>query len=60
MGAICLSGGGPGADLEQAAAENREFLSTRTSERQEMVLLNDRLAAYIEKASTRALNYDLN
>ncbi|XP_067304488.1 desmin [Pseudorasbora parva] len=49
MGAICLIGGGSGFDLEQAAAENREFLSTRSSERQEMVLLNDRLAAYIEK-----------
>ncbi|XP_077061309.1 desmin [Siphateles boraxobius] len=49
MGAICLSGGGPGFDLDQAAAENREFLSTRTSEKQEMILLNDRLAAYIEK-----------
>ncbi|ROJ29272.1 Desmin [Anabarilius grahami] len=31
MGAICLSGGGPGVDLDQAAAENREFLSTRTN-----------------------------
>ncbi|XP_026106775.1 desmin-like [Carassius auratus] len=49
MRAICLSGGGPGVDLDQAAAENREFLNTRTSERQEMILLNDRLAAYIEK-----------
>uniref|UniRef100_A0A671K6U2 Glial fibrillary acidic protein-like n=1 Tax=Sinocyclocheilus anshuiensis TaxID=1608454 RepID=A0A671K6U2_9TELE len=49
MGAICLSGGGPGVDLVQAAAENREFLNTRNSERQEMILLNDRLAAYIEK-----------
>lgn len=53
MGAICLSGGGPGFDLDQAAAENREFLSTRTSEKQEMILLNDRLAAYIEKASAQ-------
>ncbi|XP_059424117.1 glial fibrillary acidic protein-like [Carassius carassius] len=49
MGSICLSGGGPGVDLDQASAENREFLNTRTSERQEMILLNDRLAAYIEK-----------
>ncbi|CAM4702350.1 unnamed protein product [Leuciscus chuanchicus] len=49
MGAICLSGGGPGFDLDQAAAENREFLSTRTSEKHEMILLNDRLAVYIEK-----------
>uniref|UniRef100_A0A8C1L529 Zgc:172323 n=1 Tax=Cyprinus carpio TaxID=7962 RepID=A0A8C1L529_CYPCA len=47
--AICLSGGRPGVDLDQAAAENREFLNTRTSEKQEMILLNDRLAAYIEK-----------
>jgi len=53
MGAICVSGGGPGFDLDQAAAENREFLSTRTSEKQEMILLNDRLAAYIEKASAQ-------
>ncbi|XP_016372242.1 glial fibrillary acidic protein-like [Sinocyclocheilus rhinocerous] len=49
MGAICLSEGGPGVDLDQAAAENREFLNTRNTERQEMILLNDRLAAYIEK-----------
>ncbi|TRY84634.1 hypothetical protein DNTS_001359 [Danionella cerebrum] len=50
MGALCLIGGGPAADLEKAAAENQEFLSTRTTERKEMVLLNDRLAVYIEKA----------
>jgi len=41
--------GGPTVDLDEAAAENREFLSTRSGERQEMVVLNDRLAAYIEK-----------
>ena len=36
-------------DLDAAAAENQEFRSTRCSERREMVVLNDRLAAYIEK-----------
>ncbi|MBN3286506.1 AINX protein, partial [Polyodon spathula] len=51
MGAICLGVGiGPAMDLETAAAANQEFLSTRTSERKEMVVLNDRLAVYIEKA----------
>ncbi|XP_068179675.1 desmin [Antennarius striatus] len=36
-------------DLNIAAAENQEFLNTRKSERQEMIVLNDRLAVYIEK-----------
>ncbi|XP_028326475.1 desmin isoform X2 [Gouania willdenowi] len=36
-------------DLDVASAENQEFLNTRSSERQEMVVLNDRLAVYIDK-----------
>ncbi|XP_061076203.1 desmin [Conger conger] len=53
MGAICYgAGAGAALDLDAATAENQEFLSTRSSERQEMVVLNDRLAAYIEKVRT--------
>uniref|UniRef100_A0A8C9RLZ0 Zgc:172323 n=1 Tax=Scleropages formosus TaxID=113540 RepID=A0A8C9RLZ0_SCLFO len=53
-GAICVGMGvgagiGVALDLEAAAAENQEFLSIRSSERQEMIVLNDRLAMYIEK-----------
>lgn len=51
MGAVCVGPSGEAIDLDAAAAENQEFLSTRTSQRKEMVVLNDRLAAYIEKAS---------
>ncbi|XP_062311491.1 glial fibrillary acidic protein-like [Osmerus eperlanus] len=36
-------------DLDAASADNQEFRSTRSNERREMVVLNDRLAAYIEK-----------
>lgn len=53
MGALCFGmsmGLGPKLDLDAAAAENQAFMTTRTSERQEMVALNDRLAVYIEKA----------
>ncbi|XP_042603492.1 desmin-like isoform X2 [Cyprinus carpio] len=53
MGTLCLGRGlgvaGGALDLDAAAAENQAFLSTRTSERKEMVVLNDRLAVYIEK-----------
>uniref|UniRef100_A0A8C4RSH7 Notochord granular surface n=1 Tax=Erpetoichthys calabaricus TaxID=27687 RepID=A0A8C4RSH7_ERPCA len=49
MGAICA---GPSLDIDAAAAANQEFLSTRTTERKEMVALNDRLAVYIEKVRT--------
>lgn len=57
MGALCFGmsmGLGPKLDLDAAAAENQAFMVTRNTERQEMVALNDRLAAYIEKA--RVLN----
>ncbi|KAM3873595.1 desmin [Diretmus argenteus] len=47
---VCVGFGGETAiDLDVAAAENQEFLSTRTNERREMIVLNDRLTVYIDK-----------
>ncbi|XP_033495934.2 desmin [Epinephelus lanceolatus] len=47
---VCVGPNGePAVDLDVAAAENQQFLSTRTTERQEMIILNDRLAVYINK-----------
>ncbi|XP_077343322.1 desmin-like [Lithobates pipiens] len=40
---------GPVVDLEAASAANQEFLSTRNNEKQEMIILNDRLTKYIER-----------
>ncbi|CAH2252504.1 desmin-like isoform X2 [Pelobates cultripes] len=39
----------PAVDLETASAANQEFLSSRCSEKKEMVVLNDRLTKYIER-----------
>ncbi|XP_062254902.1 desmin [Platichthys flesus] len=47
---VCVGPNGePAMDLDVAAAENQEFLTTRKSERHEMIVLNDRLAVYIDK-----------
>lgn len=49
---VCVGPNGETAiDLNEAAVENQEFLNTRASERQEMVVLNDRLAVYINKVT---------
>lgn len=59
MEQLCLGmslGLGPKMDLDAAAAENQAYITTRTSERKEMVALNDRLAVYIEKARHPAIH----
>ncbi|KAM9316972.1 desmin-like [Gastrophryne carolinensis] len=38
----------PVVDLEAASAANQQYLSTRSNEKQEMIVLNDRLTKYIE------------
>ncbi|XP_063078260.1 desmin-like [Engraulis encrasicolus] len=44
---LCVSGAT--GELDAASAENQAFLDTRTTEKQEMITLNDRLTKYIEK-----------
>uniref|UniRef100_A0A4W5PFH7 Zgc:172323 n=1 Tax=Hucho hucho TaxID=62062 RepID=A0A4W5PFH7_9TELE len=50
-GTMCAGMEG-GIDLDAATAENQAFLSTRSVERQEVVVLNDRLAVYIDKVQS--------
>uniref|UniRef100_A0A3B4GDH7 Glial fibrillary acidic protein-like n=1 Tax=Pundamilia nyererei TaxID=303518 RepID=A0A3B4GDH7_9CICH len=55
MGALCFGVSKDGElelDLDVAAEENQAFMLTRAHERQEMVILNDRLTVYIEKVRT--------
>ncbi|KAM4694877.1 desmin-like [Discoglossus pictus] len=50
MGASCFGALlVPVVDLEAASAANQEFLSVRSSEKKEMIVLNDRLTKYIER-----------
>ena len=57
MGTVACIGldGVPAIDLDVASAENQEFLSTRNGERREMIVLNDRLAVYIDKVCSLCL-----
>ncbi|XP_053566551.1 desmin-like [Bombina bombina] len=50
MGAPCFAAlFAPVVDIEAASAANQEFLNTRSNEKQEMIVLNDRLTKYIER-----------
>ncbi|KAI4899546.1 hypothetical protein NFI96_006901, partial [Prochilodus magdalenae] len=59
IGMVCVSAGGAAIDLDAVAAENQEFLNTRTGERKEMVRSleqqNKLLEAEIEALQNRFL-----